>query len=237
MLEFKQHLGSCKLAIAATLLATSILAGCRGAALPANGTGSSSSSATDSPLGPSAVLSVSDRNLSFGDVTVGTATSQLVSLTNIGTANLKISSVSVSGQGYSVSGGSNKTLTPAQSVTISVNFGPSTSGFAGGSLAIKSDASNPMVNVGISGIGVTSALSPHGVQLSWTPAPTDVAGYFVYRSTVSGGPYSKLNATAETQDSFADSGLASGTYFYVVTSVDPGGAESSYSNQVEVVVP
>jgi hypothetical protein len=220
MPELKEPLSFRNFALAAALITAFVLSGC-------GGTTQQSSRA---------VLSPSDQSLSFGSVTVGTATSQLITLTNTGDANLKISSVSVSGQGYSVSGGSNVTLAPSHAVTISVNFGPATSGLADGTLAIKSNASNPLLALSVSGVGVTSQVSSHTVNLSWTPA-SSVVGYFIYRSTVSGGPYTKLNAVADLQAAFVDSGLASGTYFYVVTSVNAGGVESGYSNEVEAVVP
>jgi hypothetical protein len=186
---------------------------------------------------PAAILSVSNQSLSFGNVTVGAATSQLISLTNTGGSNLNVATVSMLGQGYSVSGGSNVTLAPNQSVTISVNFGPSTSGYVGGTLSVVSNASDPMVQVGVSGTGVAAQQLAHSVALSWTPDSSDVIGYFVYRGTVSGGPYTKLNATADTQASFTDPGLTSGVYYYVVTSVDSNNVESGYSNEVQVVIP
>jgi hypothetical protein len=187
--------------------------------------------------GSAAVLSISNQSVSFGDVLVGTATSRLISLTNSGNSNLKISGLSVTGAGYSVSGGSNVTLAPAQTVTVSVSFGPSSSGYAGGTLAIASDASNSLVQVGVSGNGITAQPTTHGVTLSWTPPSSDFAGFFVYRSTTSGGPYTKLNAVMDTQAAFADAGLVSGTYYYVVTTVDGNGVESGFSNEVQVVIP
>src|SRR5579884_283356 len=194
MPERKQTLEIRSAVMALALIAIFVFGGCGG------GRQSSSGSATN-PFGLStaAVLSASSQSLSFGDVMIGTATSQLVSLTNTGTEKLKIASVKVSGQGYTVTGGSNVTLTPNQTVTIYVNFGPSTSGYAGGTLAITSDASNSVLQVGVSGNGVTTQQSGHGVSLSWTPSSSNVIGYFVYRSTVSGGPYTKLNATVDSQ--------------------------------------
>ena len=235
MFQRKRTLGFRNLTIVLAVMATFILGGC--------GEGAKSSANSTNPFGlPSAaaVLSISSQSLSFGNVAVGTATSQLLSLTNTGSDSVKISSVKVSGQGYSVSGGSNVTLTPNQSVTIYVNFGPSTSGYAGGTLAITSNASNPTVQVGVSGTGVTAQQAgqgSHGVSLSWTPSASSVIGYFVYRSSTSGGPYTKLNAAVDAQPTFVDSGLASGTYYYVVTSVDSSGTESGFSNEVQVIVP
>ena len=221
MLGFQGFTGFRKWTIAAGLMATCVLGGCGSMQQPGTGTG---------------VLSPSDKSVSFGDVKVGSATSQMISLTNTGSENVKISSVSVSGQGYSVSGGAKTTLMPNQAVPIYVNFGPSALGFAGGTLSVKSNASNPLVQVNVSGTGITAQVSGHDVTLSWTPA-SGVVGYFVYRGTVSGGPYTKLNAVPDTQPSFMDSGLQSGSYFYVVTSVTAGGVESGFSSELEVTVP
>jgi fibronectin type 3 domain-containing protein len=84
--------------------------------------------------------------------------------------------------------------------------------------------------------------SPHGITLNWGETNnTDAAtGFNVYRSTTSGGPYSKLTATplASTTLSYSDpqSNLVAGTkYFYVVTSVDSVGIESLFSNEVSGV--
>ncbi len=233
--------GSQKLAVITALAASFVFGGCGSTHQPAAAGSTASSdggsSTTTTSAVSAAVLSVSNQTLSFGNVTVGSSTSQLISLTNTGSASLKLASVSVSGQGYSVTGNTSVTLTPSQSVTIYVNFGPSTSGYAGGTLAIASNASNPVVQVGVSGTGVTAQTSGHSVSLAWTPATSNVVGYYIYRSTVSGGPYTKLNASADTQSSFTDPDLTAGTYYYVVTSVDSDNVESGYSNQVQVTVP
>lgn len=228
------------LTLAVALAATTVLGGCVGltrqsAALA--GASGASSAGTTAPTGD-AVLSVSSPSLSFGNVSVGSATSTLLSLTNSGAAILNISSVSVSGNGYSVSGGSSVALMPAQSVTVSVNFGPTVPGYAAGTLSVSSNAQNSAVQVAISGTGITAQVGAHSVTLSWTPSTSQVInGYYVYRSSISGGPYAKLNAALDPASSYTDASLTSGTYFYVVTSVDPNGVESGYSNEVAVTIP
>jgi fibronectin type 3 domain-containing protein len=75
--------------------------------------------------------------------------------------------------------------------------------------------------------------SSHGLALSWTlSTSTGVTGQNVYRSTVSGGPYSKLTTTplAPTVTSYLDPVVDGKTYYYVVTAVQ-NGIESVYSNQ------
>jgi fibronectin type 3 domain-containing protein len=60
----------------------------------------------------------------------------------------------------------------------------------------------------------------------------------VYSSGVSGGPYSKLDSSIVTTDSYTDSTVQSGqTYYFVVTSVTTAGVESADSAQVSVTIP
>lgn len=79
----------------------------------------------------------------------------------------------------------------------------------------------------------------HSVSLGWTPSSSpNVIGYNVYRSTTSGGPYTKLTSSAAAGTSYTDSSVQAGkTYYYVATSVDNTSKESSYSNQTQAIVP
>lgn len=82
--------------------------------------------------------------------------------------------------------------------------------------------------------------SSHSVGVSWTASPSpNLQGYKVYRSQVSGGPYSNISGTlAATTLQFTDSSVsASATYFYVVTSIDTTGLESAPSMQVSAQIP
>ena len=69
------------------------------------------------------------------------------------------------------------------------------------------------------------------VMLNWTQSSTaGVTQNNVYRSTTSGGPYSRI-ATIGANTSYSDTQVAGGTtYYYVVTAVS-GGGESARSNQ------
>jgi len=70
------------------------------------------------------------------------------------------------------------------------------------------------------------------IALTWTQSTSpNVTQNKIYRSTVSGGPYS-LTATIPATTSYNNSGLNSGTtYFYVVTAVNGAGLESPTSQQ------
>lgn len=89
------------------------------------------------------------------------------------------------------------------------------------------------------GINFTAAAgTAHSVLLTWAPSTSTVSGYNMYRSTVNGSGYTKLNSSLVGSLSYSDTSVSSGiTYFYVATSVDSGGDESVNSNQVTAVIP
>jgi fibronectin type 3 domain-containing protein len=65
-----------------------------------------------------------------------------------------------------------------------------------------------------------------------------VSGYNVYRSTVSGNSYTKINSSLVTGLTFTDSTVQNGTtYYYVTTAVDSSGNESVYSNVASATIP
>lgn len=60
----------------------------------------------------------------------------------------------------------------------------------------------------------------HQVNLTWTASVDPVDGYNVLRSSVSGGPYTKVNSALITGTSFTDPGPfpSLGPFFYVANS-------------------
>ncbi len=66
------------------------------------------------------------------------------------------------------------------------------------------------------------------VALSWNASTSQgVVGYNAYRSTTSGGPYTKLNSSLISSTSYTDQMVQSGlTYYYVTTAVNSQGLES-----------
>jgi len=78
----------------------------------------------------------------------------------------------------------------------------------------------------------------HTVTLTWNASGSSVVGYNVYRGTISGGPYTKINTALVATTNYVDNTVQSGTsYFYAVTSVDLNGVESAFSSQVTAIVP
>jgi hypothetical protein len=64
-----------------------------------------------------------------------------------------------------------------------------------------------------------------------------VTGYNIYRATTSGGPYTNVGSVGAGTTSFVDPTVSITTYFYVVTAVASGGAQSVNSNEATVVIP
>jgi len=181
-------------------------------------------------------LSVSPQSVAFGNVLIGTSTRQTVMLSNSSSTAITVSSVGITGTGFSqTAAGLPLTLASGQSSSITVTFAPQNSGGVSGALQISSNASNPSVSVALSGTGSTVQ---HSVDVNWGASTSTVAGYNVYRGTVGGGPYSKSNTTLIPGLTFTDSTVSSGaTYYYVVTAVAADGTESSFSSQVQAVIP
>jgi len=69
-------------------------------------------------------------------------------------------------------------------------------------------------------------------DLTWDPSTsTNVAGYKVYKGTVSGGYASSVDVGKVTSYRMSNLGVGS-TYYFAVTSFDSSGLESSFSNEV-----
>ena len=183
-------------------------------------------------------LGISPASLSFGNVTTNTSSAtQNVTLTNTGNSKVTISQITLSGSGYSMTGGSAPvTLTPSQNLILTNQFSPTVAGSVSGSLSMVSNASGSPAAVPLSGTGVVPV--QHSVALTWTASTSTISGYNVYRGAVSGGPYTKINSSPVAILTYSDSTVLSGsTYYYVTTAVDSSGDESVYSNAASAPIP
>jgi len=86
-----------------------------------------------------------------------------------------------------------------------------------------------------------AAQTAHAITIQWVLSATTGAQYNIYRSTTSGGPYTKLNGGAVSGTTFGDTTGVGGThYFYVVTAVCgttatcPAGVSGESANSIEV---
>jgi hypothetical protein len=173
--------------------------------------------------------------LNFGNVPVGTSKVLKINLAAAGSSVTISSATSTSSEFHLTGLTLPKTIPAGQSASVSVIFTPQSSGVASGNISIGSNANAPIVET-LMGSGAAS--SGHAVKLRWNPSTSSVAGYNVYRSSKSGGPYSKINPTPSVSTSFVDTSVQGGmTYYYVSAAITPDGKLSKYSNQLQAVVP
>ncbi len=186
----------------------------------------------------SAQLSISTASLSFGSLAVNSTTTQSLTLTSTGTTPVTVNSATITGAGFTLVGGSFPvTLNPTQTLTLTLQFKPATSGALTGQITISSNSTTGgTAVVGLSGTGTAVA---HEVDLSWiapVSPPDPVAGYNIYRAA-GGGSLVLMNSSLDTTLAYADKNVSTGNYSYVVKSVDFNGMESVPSNQITVTVP
>jgi fibronectin type 3 domain-containing protein len=106
------------------------------------------------------------------------------------------------------------------------------------SLTFKvTDFTTPTAGTNTATLALT--ITNYSVALSWGASSSpSTSGYNIYRSTVRGSGYTKVNSTPISGLSFTDSTVVAGqTYYYVSTAVDSSGDEIGYSNQIQEVVP
>jgi Abnormal spindle-like microcephaly-assoc'd, ASPM-SPD-2-Hydin len=182
-------------------------------------------------------LSLSPSAFSFGSVAVGTTKDLNATLTANG-SSVKISSATSTSPEFSLAGISLPLIIAAgQHKSLSVRFTPQSSGAASGRIAFNSTAANSPTLESLSGDGIKRG--QHAVNLVWRRSTSPaVAGYHVYRSERSGGPYVKLTSLPNSTTSYTDSSAQAGTiYYYATTTVNKHGKESHYSNRIRVAVP
>ncbi len=181
-------------------------------------------------------LTISPATTSFGNVVVGTQQTQTATLSASG-GPVSVSSIGLNGSGFSVSGISLPlSLAAGQSVPYTLAFAPQITGSFTGTVTFVSSTS-PSATQSVSGSGI--AAPQHSVTLNWSPSnSSNVLGYYVYRGSQQGGPYTAVNSATDPGTNYVDSTVQGGqTYYYVVTAVDTSGLQSGYSNQVQAVVP
>jgi hypothetical protein len=81
--------------------------------------------------------------------------------------------------------------------------------------------------------GLTASAGDAMVSLDWNDnSESDLSGYNVYRSTMSGRGYTLKGSVLAGNSAYADTSVTNGTsYYYVVTAFNAGGSESPYSNE------
>ena len=202
-------------------------------------TGTGTSGGGGGGTGSTPSITLSTTSLAFGSQPVDTTSSaQTVTLTNVGSAALSITSFAITGTNASnfveVGNTCGSSVAAGGACTVAVTYTPSAAGSSSAALTIEDNASGSPQSVSLSGTGI------HDVILSWTASPSSgVVGYNVYRGTTSKGESSTpLNSSPINGITFADSNVTAGqTYYYIVTAVNSNDAQSASSSEISATVP
>src|SRR5216683_1143808 len=154
-------------------------------------------------------LSITPSSVSFGNVMVGTANAQTVTLTNSGTANLSISQGSVTGAGFGMSGLTFPfSLAPGQSSTFNAQFTPTAPGSASGSVSISSNARNSPTAASLTGSGTLAALSPNPSNYNFGNVLVGSSGTQTITLSNSGTASVTISAASASGAGFSIAGLS-----------------------------
>src|SRR5579862_5890348 len=177
----------------------------------------------------------------FGDVTVETSSTQTVVVTNLGHSNATISAATVTGSGFDyMSPALPLTLSRGQSVTLTINFAPSTAGVSTGNLSLSTSGNVSPMNVPLTGTGVQSqqtlslTVSPQSVNFGNVPVGSNGSQTVSLLNTGT-GPVNISQATM-AGNGFGMSGLAvpmtlgPGQSTAFTVSFAPAGAGSASGN-------
>jgi hypothetical protein len=182
-----------------------------------------------------AVLTANASSVPFGSVLINSPAEQSITLTASGTSPVTISSISITGAGFTDSGlTAPMVLNPGQSAVLNVQFTPTAAGTFTGQITIGSNATGGTILLGLSGTGYA-----HKVKLSWNAASSgNVVGYNVYRVLSGGTAFQRVNASALPSTTYTDGTVQCGaSYAYYVTSLDGAGVESVPSNTTTIAIP
>jgi hypothetical protein len=176
------------------------------------------SNATNSPStislsgkGVQPQITVIPSSVSFSNVTVGVTNTQMLTISNPGTANLSVSQAMLGGTGFSFSGlALPLSLPPGGSSTFTVAFNPPAAVSYSGSLTLVNNTPNSPLNVTLGGTGVSAI-----VQLSASPTSlnfgTITPGTSAMQSvtlTNTGNSSVSLSQISASGAGFSDSGFA-----------------------------
>ena len=184
------------------------------------GTFTVTSDASNTPLaislsgtGTQPVLTISPASLNFSNVPVGTTSTQTVTLTNSGNSDLKVNLATLTGTGFGMSSlGLPKTITAGQNLSFTVQFSPTSTTGASGSIVFTDNAPGSPQTLTLTGSAVAT-----GSTLGATPGSFNFNSVVVNASspqsftlTNSGNATITINQITTTGPGFSSSGLTPG---------------------------
>lgn len=121
-------------------------------------------------------IALAPSSADFGALVTGMSSTQVLVLSNPGTAPLAISSIGVTGVGFSQANTCPSSLSPSLTCNISVTFAPTVTGPASGQLAIVSNAAPSPLNAALTGSGLPATTAGITFSASSVAFPPQFVG-------------------------------------------------------------
>ncbi|HTA57608.1 MAG TPA: choice-of-anchor D domain-containing protein [Candidatus Baltobacteraceae bacterium] len=175
------------------------------------------STATNSPAtipvsgtGTKPMISVIPSSVAFGNVAVGVANTQTITVQNPGSGTLNVTQASLSPTGFSLSGLTLPlSVAPGGSASFNVGFTPASAGSLSGSLTLTNNATNPALSVSLSGSGIASALqlSVNPTSLSFGSLTTGTSATQSFTVTNTGNSSVSISQVSASGTGFSVNGI------------------------------
>jgi hypothetical protein len=211
-----------KFALGIAIVALLGLNGCAGVvtASSSNTPSKSSNPPTGNPSAPGpantgqAQLAASPSSAGFANVATGSSSSQTIALLNSGTADATISTATVTGAGFSITGLTTPMKVAAgSSATFNLVFAPRAAGQVNGSVTVMSDAPNSplMITATASAVTPTTGLSSSAGSLDFGNVLVGSANSLGATLTNVGNTNVTISSVSVTGAGFTATGVASNT--------------------------
>jgi hypothetical protein len=178
------------------------------------------SDASNSPLtialggtGMQPGLTISPASLNFNNVTVGQTSTQSVTLTNSGNADLTLNLATISGPGFGMSGlALPKTLSAGQNLAFNVQFTPTSTSAASGSIVFTDNAPGSPQTLTMTGsaVAANSTLTANPGSVNFGNVVVGSTGTQTITLTNSGTATVTINQVTTTGAGFSASGISGG---------------------------
>ncbi|MGH9736862.1 MAG: choice-of-anchor D domain-containing protein [Candidatus Acidiferrales bacterium] len=166
-----------------------------------------------SGTGTQAQIGLNPASVSFGTVTTGQSNSQPITILNSGNGALTISSYTMKGTGFSVTGLTTPlTIQASKSASFNVAFGPTAAGNFSGSISLSSNAPNSptALTFGGTGAAATATLNVSPSSLAFGDISLNASSSQNVSVKNSGNSNITISAVSVTGAGFSDSGVNAG---------------------------
>ena len=153
-------------------------------------------------------LVASPAALNFNNVKEGSTASAVTTLKNVGTANVTLSQINLSGSGFSTSGIATPVLVvPGESLTLTVKYSPTSTKASSGDISLVSTQGG-ITSVSVSGTAAASGLTLSPGSINFGSAVTGVANTQTVQIANPGTVAVTITAANISGAGFSTSGLA-----------------------------